>query len=256
MSLENKRIIVTAGCSGLGRAFTLFLLGQGAIVIPTTRETAKAEQFKQELEKEMQERCYPMALPFESEGDNRHFVAQVAKEHGTVYGLVNTAVCRSPVTDPLEASIGIWSEHYKVNVFLTVDLMLRVSKELIRENGSIVNISSFYSQNVPDNRIYDPDTIPATLLYASSKAALNYITQYLAVELAPQNIRVNAILPGGIRNPSIQSQRFYEAYTYRTPAKRMAAPHEFNDALAFLLSCENQFCTGQLIAVDGGWGLL
>ena len=109
---------------------------------------------------------------------------------------------------------------------------------------------------MPDNRVYDEHTIPTSLIYASSKASLNYITQYMAVRYAEKNINVNAILAGGVENELLQSKIFVENYCYRTPMKRMAHIDEFNKAVEFFVCESNRYCTGQLLSIDGGWGLL
>ena len=255
--LEKKIIVVTAGCAGLGKEFTRHLLSQGAIVIPTSRSEEKTISLLSDLSKDQQERCFPEILTFDSEESISEFVALLKAKYGQIYGLVNCAVCRKSITDPGSTKLREWQEHYTINLFLTVNLMEQVSRKLISDGGgAIVNISSFYSQVVPDNRIYDSETIPTSLIYASSKAALNYATQYMAVEFAALNVRVNAILAGGVYNPTIQANSFLDGYIYRTPANRMANPCEFNAALSFLLSPDNEFCTGQLITVDGGWSLL
>ena len=178
------------------------------------------------------------------------------KNEGEIYALINCAACRDVIRDPAESDINEWQKHYFSNVFLPTTLSLSVADRLIKKNGCIVNVSSFYSITIPDNRVYDAKTIPATMIYASSKASLNYITKYLAVKYAASNIRVNAILPAGVRNPDRQSDFFVREYCMRTPMGRMAEINEFNEALLFLLMPANTFCTGQLLTIDGGWSLI
>jgi len=256
MSLCDNKILVTAGCSGLGRDFSLFLLEQGATVIPTSRSEGSINEFLSWLPDEVRSKCHPEILAFKDENEIQKFVENIKEKHENIYGLVNCAVCRESVKDPFERNVDMWTEHYMVNVFLTTNLTMRVVEALMPNGGSVVNVSSFYSKTVPDNRVYDAGTIPTSLIYASSKASLNYITQYLAVEYAKQDVRVNAILPAGIRNPDKQSDFFVEQYNFRTPMRRMGESNEFNDSLLFLLSPDNKYCTGQLITIDGGWSLL
>lgn len=246
---------MTAGCSGLGKEFTRCLLKKGAEVYPTTRNIENAKEFLNELSESERENCNPIELKYDSEKDIDLFVDKFAKEVGSVYALVNSAVCRDPINDVIELDVEKWKRHYEVNVFLTTILSCKVAETLIKENGRIVNISSFYSKNVPDNRVYDDGTIPTSLIYASSKAALNYVTQYLAVYYAEKGITVNAILAGGVENNQRQSAFFQREYKKRVPMKRMGGTQEFNEALAFFLSEANKYCTGELLSIDGGWNL-
>lgn len=254
MNISGKIVIVTAGCSGIGASITKFLLDSGCIVIPTTRDVTQKKDFLNILNNK--ENCYPVELNFENQKMIDSFISAISAKYEKIDALINCAVCREPLRDCYEMDIEKWERHYRVNVFATAYLSAKVAEQLIKENGSIVNISSFYSVNVPDNRIYDNDTIPTSLIYASSKAAMNYITKYMAVKYAPQKITVNAILAGGVENKEIQSKHFFGEYCKRTPMNRMAKADEFNDAVSLFISNGNSFCTGQLLSIDGGWGLL
>ncbi len=255
--LSGKTIIVTAGLGGIGLEMTLALLRGGADVIPTSRSRVNIDKVSASIPAELLSRFHPMILSLDSDDGIDAFVGCLDRvPNGSVYGLVNNAVCRSDIDDVACVDRGIWAEHYGVNVFANARLTKLVAENVMLDGGAVVNISSFYSVNVPDNRVYDEGTSPTSLIYASSKAAQNYITRYMAVRYAPRNIRVNAILAGGVANPERQSDAFVEKYAMRTPMGRMAKSDEFNDALLMLLSPDNTFCTGQLISIDGGWGLL
>ncbi|SFR58665.1 SDR family NAD(P)-dependent oxidoreductase [Anaeromicropila populeti] len=255
MSLKRKKIIVTAGCAGLGAVFTQYLLEQGAVVIPTSRSEKNVQSYREQLEPALQENCFPELLSLETQEEMDLFVNRIKGKYETVYGLVNCAVCRDTIYNAFELEMSQWEKHYKINVFANTYLSAQVIEKLMIQEGAVVNISSFYSVNIPDNRVYDKHMIPTSLVYASSKAAMNYITKYLAVHYAKNNVRVNAILAGGIRDKDRQNDYFYDQYCMRTPMNRMAEIGEFNEALRFCLAEENKFCTGQLISIDGGWGL-
>ena len=78
----------------------------------------------------------------------------------------------------------------------------------------------------------------------------------MAVRYAQDNIIVNAILAGGVGDNLRQTDGFVDKYCYRTPMNKMAKISDFNSAIDFFVSENNRYCTGQLLAVDGGWGLL
>ena len=233
--------IITAGCGGIGAELTKHLLEKGHTVIPTTRDMKNGLAFIKKLG-DIAERCYPMCLELNNQDSIENFINSVRMKYGKIDNLINNAVCRDAILDAYEMDMQKWEEHYRVNVII--------------KNGSIVNISSFYSVNVPDNRVYEDGTIPTSLIYASSKAALNYITKYMAVRYAQDNIIVNAILAGGVGDNLRQTDGFVDKYCYRTPMNKMAKNSDFNSAIEFFVSENNRYCTGQLLAVDGGWGLL
>lgn len=258
MAEQRKRVIITAGCGGIGGELTRYLLKCGYEVIPTTRDLKKSVQFLNTLEPELKLHCEPMQLNLDTQNKIDAFVHKAAIRYDKINALINCAIYSHAGKDPYEMDIEKWDQYYRVNVFGTACLTAKVVEQLIRRDGAVVNFSSFYSVNVPDNRVYEGDgeMIPASLIYASSKAALNYVTQYMAVRYAEKNITVNAILPGGVRDRARQTDSFAENYCYRTPMKRMAHIDEFNKAVEFFLSENSRYCTGQLLAIDGGWGLL
>lgn len=256
MQESRKKLVITAGCGGIGAELTKHMLKCGYVVIPTTRELEHGEAFVDSLDKNLKDLCHPVRLNLDTQDKIDDFIGLIGKDYEKIDALINCAVCREDIKDSFELNIEEWDKHYRINVFGTTYLSAQMAEKLIRQDGAIVNISSFYSINVPDNRVYDEFTIPTSLIYASSKAALNYITQYFAVRYAEKNINVNAILAGGVENNSVQSKFFLENYCYRTPMKRMAHIDEFNQAVEFFVSEKSRYCTGQLLSIDGGWGLL
>lgn len=256
MSGHRKTIVVTAGCAGIGAELTKHMLKCGYAVIPTTRRLEHGQTFINALESDLKVLCCPEKLSLETQEKIDDFIYTIGKKYKKIDALVNCAVCLEDIDNYYEMDIEKWDRHYRINVFGTAYLSAQIAEKLIQKDGAIVNISSFYSVNVPDNRVYDEYTSPTSLIYASSKAALNYITQYMAVRYAERNINVNAILAGGVGNTSIQSDSFTENYCFRTPMKRMARSDEFNQAVEFFVSEKSRYCTGQLLSIDGGWGLL
>ena len=92
--------------------------------------------------------------------------------------------------------------------------------------------------------------INTPLVYTTSKAAVLGLTKHLATLWAPQGIRVNAIVPGGVE--SGQNGTFKKKYSARIPMERMARPEEMVGALIYLASEASSYVTGQTLAVDGG----
>jgi 2-deoxy-D-gluconate 3-dehydrogenase len=121
---------------------------------------------------------------------------------------------------------------------------------LPRKAGKIINIASDYS-------IFGSGLVPS---YSAAKGALMQLTKSLAIELAPHNIQVNAIVPGWIETDMTQPiktqpayQAFYQEIITRTPAGRFGSPEECAGAAVFLASQASDFVTGSAVLVDGGY---
>lgn len=121
-------------------------------------------------------------------------------------------------------------------------------------NGTIVNISSIYSEISPDPNLYQKGFVK-NILYGLTKSALNSITQQLAVITAKNKIRVNALLFAGVKSKS-QNEEFIEKYQSRIPIGRLMNSNEIIEPLLFLISDKNTYTTGALLKVDGGYSLI
>src|SRR3989344_79070 len=140
---------------------------------------------------------------------------------------------------------------YAVNLKGTILCSKIFSAGMMGRGGRIINIGSIYGMKSPDFSIYGKSGLNSSEIYGATKAAIIHVTKYLAAYLAPHNILVNAVSPGGVfRN---QDPYFLERYTKKTPLGRMADPRDLTGAIAFLASEEARYITGQNIAVDGGF---
>jgi NAD(P)-dependent dehydrogenase (short-subunit alcohol dehydrogenase family) len=119
--------------------------------------------------------------------------------------------------------------------------------------GAIVNIASHYGIVSPDPRIYTDLPRRNSEIYGATKAGIIQLTRYFAVHLAEEEIRVNGVAPGGVRNPdSPQGEEFQKHFGNRCPMGRMAEIHEIVGACVFLLSPAASYVNGHTIVVDGG----
>jgi NAD(P)-dependent dehydrogenase (short-subunit alcohol dehydrogenase family) len=162
-------------------------------------------------------------------------------------------------------------EHFLDRTEENIDLMMDVNlkgtfnciKSFVKFGASknlgrsIVNIGSIYGLVSPDFRVYEEGDRRSSEIYGATKAGVIQMTKYFAVELAKAGIRVNAVSPGGIFNPSNpQGKQFVEKYSHRTPMGRMASTSEITQAIVFLTSSLASYITGHNLVVDGGYSAL
>ncbi len=242
--LAGKRIIVTGAAQGLGREFALHLASLGARVLAADvadlGATCAAARERGDLE------VLPAVVDVRS-GEQTRALAQTASDAmGGVDALVNNAaivagLTRTPFEDIPEEE---WDRVLEVNLKGTW-LCTRAVTPLLRAAGgaSIVNLAS--------EVVYSGSSGLAH--YVASKAGIVGLTRVLARELGPAQIRVNALAPGFIpTQASVGMLGGAEYDVTRTPLGRLAMPDDLLGALAFLVSDESAFVTGQTLLVNGG----
>ena len=133
---------------------------------------------------------------------------------------------------------------FQVNYFAAVQITQRVAKLMLRKGGTIINISSVSSFTKQS----------AVTGYGASKAALNIFTTSLAQELAPFNIRVNAVAPGGMDTDMFTelNKKNKEVLIANTALKRIGNVSEIAEVVYFLATEKSSYINGQVIRVDGG----
>ncbi len=120
-----------------------------------------------------------------------------------------------------------------------------------KKEGSIINMGSIYGMVSGDMRIYNEGDRRTPEIYGATKAAVINLTKYFSAYMAPDNVRVNCISPGGIFNH--QDKDFVIKYSNKVPMKRMGFEDELSSTLEYLLSDGSSYVTGQNIVVDGGF---
>ena len=146
-------------------------------------------------------------------------------------------------------SLDEWNRIVSVNLTGTFVVGQAVARHMVENGvqGAIVNIASTLGFVGAPNRVH----------YLASKGGVNMLTRGMALDLAPQGIRVNAIGPGAIvtemTRPRWDDPKMLAATNARTPLGRMGQPKELMGAAVYLLSEEASFTTGTTLYVDGGW---
>ena len=240
MRLQNKVAIVTGASRGIGRGIANEFLKQGAKVVYS--DLAPAENLPAE-------NAAFIACDVSDAGQVNNLIQQAKERFGRLDILVNNAGIFAP-KPALEITEEDWDKTININLKGEFLCAQRAAKEMAKNNwGRIINISSIASGQVGVG-------IEWGAHYTASKGGIIGMTETLAIELASLGINVNAIAPGAIDAPMLQSGAETEElkkYTERIPLKRIGKPEEVSAAVIFLASEEASYITGTTIYVDGGW---
>ena len=175
------------------------------------------------------------------------------EKFGTITALVNNAGVSvfEPFLERDEAAFDwVMDVNLKGTFWCIREFIERSNKEQKRR---IVNVASHYGLVSPDPRIYTDCARRNSEVYGATKAGVIQMTRYFAVHAAEYGVNVNAIAPGGVRNPwDPQGSDFQHNYGFRNPMGRMAELDEIPGAVVFLLSQAANYINGQTIAIDGG----
>jgi enoyl-[acyl-carrier protein] reductase III len=242
---DGKSVLVTGGSRGIGKAIAVRFaeLGAARIAISYLRNDRAAEETAKELEQAGAE----TVLLRGNLGDAAK-AAGLVDQAGPLDVLVSnaaTGVIRPAVE--LEEKHWDWTLNANARALFT---LARHAAPSMPSGSSIVAISSLGSMRVLEDYV----------VVGVSKAALEALVRYLAVELAPQGIRVNAISAGLVETGALdyfaRREEMLDFYRRRTPAGRLVEPRDVADTVCFLASPEADMIRGQTIVVDGGYSVL
>jgi NAD(P)-dependent dehydrogenase (short-subunit alcohol dehydrogenase family) len=243
LTLNDRVAIVTGASSGLGARFATVLAEAGAEVIAAARRLERLEELAA-----ANPAIHPVQADVTDDDDRRRLVATATDRFGRLDVLVNNAGAGSG--DREQSDLDVFRSVLRLNLesaFALSQLAAAPMRE--RRAGSIVNISSMFglvaSVPVPDAG------------YVASKSGLNGLTRELAAQWGPDGVRVNAIAPGWFLT-ELTEELFEDEKTQRwlarqLPLGRPGNVEELDGALLFLASDASSYCTGQVIAVDGGY---
>jgi 3alpha(or 20beta)-hydroxysteroid dehydrogenase len=241
--LSGKVAIITGASRGQGAEEARLFIEEGASVVLTDVEVGGGEALARTLGESARFVKHDVA----DASSWSALVAMVEAEHGRADVLVNNAGIYR--TAPfLETDVADLDQLYRVNqrgVFLGMQAIVGLMRSA--GGGSIVNTSSGAAIRA----------LPGILAYTATKWAVCGMTKNAAVELAVDNIRVNAILPGIIDTPMLEANtpEVMEAFATMTPLGRMGLPSDIAKTALFLACDQSSFVTGAQITVDGGIAL-
>jgi NAD(P)-dependent dehydrogenase (short-subunit alcohol dehydrogenase family) len=239
--LQNKVTIITGGAQGIGEACAHRFAGEGARVVLADVDDARGQALASTLG----------ALYVHCDvGDSAQVNALVAKTmavHGRIDVLVNNAGIfkAAAFLDVTEAD---FDAVIRVNLKGAFLVAQAVAREMVKTGGgSVVNMSSV-------NAVL---AIPSIASYNMSKGGINQLTRAMALALADNGIRVNAVAPGTIATELaakavLTSDEAKARVMSRTPMRRLGTPDEIADVVAYLASDAASYLTGEIITADGG----
>lgn len=239
----NQIAVITGGGQGIGEAVCKKLAGQTDYTIAIIEKTEKGAMVAAELERQGTQAIY-LQSEVTSESEIETF-AQRLSSIGQVVCVINNAAIY-PRRSAIEISLADWLEVVKVNLGGAFLVSRIFAKYMFRNgNGNIVNITSGRAVGGAINGSH----------YAASKGGIISLTRSLALEWAP-TIRVNAVMPGVTdtaqpREAGITDDELY-ARGNKIPLGRIGKPEDVANLVAFLLSDEARYITGQTFAVNGG----
>ncbi|MBN1188522.1 MAG: enoyl-[acyl-carrier-protein] reductase FabL [Dehalococcoidales bacterium] len=247
MSLKGKTALITGGSRGIGRAITLKLASEGAdVIINYFRRTSQAELTAREARSKGVKAYLLKGNVGEAEKIESMF-REIESNFGKLDILVNNAasgVARTAMD--LDARSWEWTMDINARALL---LCAQQAVKLMPEGGQIVSISSLGSRLV----------MPVYTSVGVSKAALEALTRYLAIELASKNIRVNCVAAGAVETEALKIYANDDSLPFpvvrETPAGRMVLPEDVANLVNFLCSEESYMIRGQVITIDGGYSI-
>jgi enoyl-[acyl-carrier protein] reductase III len=239
MTLNGSSVLVTGGTRGIGLAIAQRLVADGAAkaVLGYMRNDEAAERARAQVDAEV--------VLVRGEVSKPSVVEELAS-HGP-YGVVVHNAATGVIRPALETEDKHWDWTLNANARALLSLA-RACAPTMPDGSSIVAISSLGSMRVLENYV----------LVGTSKAALESVVRYLAVELAPRGIRANAVSGGVVETAALEhfpNKDEMLATVERTPARRLVEPNDIAGAVSFLCSDDAAMIRGQTIVVDGGFSL-
>ena len=241
--LDGKVCLITGTSRGIGAETARRFSEEGAIVYANAKTNGCIDERSKEWEDLYHTKVVPVYFDVTDEKAAKQAIMQIKKEQGKLDVLVNNAgVMRDALIGMVNKDL--MEEIFSVNVFAVMNMLQLANKLMSRQkSGSIINLSS----------IVGVEGNAGQLVYSASKGAVAALTKTAAKELAPNNIRVNAIAPGMIDTDMFRSigEEKMTQHLEHIKMGRLGTPNDIANAIVFLASDLSTYITGQILGVDG-----
>lgn len=240
----SRVVLVTGGSSGIGKAVcTAFAAAGDTVIINFSRSSERAEGLKRELSA-VNSSVFTEQADVSDYAQVKRMVGSVIDRHGRIDVLVNNAgivkdcyLMLMPEKD--------WDDVIAVNLSGVFHCSKAVSRHMIEQRaGVIINIASLSGIT----------GLPGQTNYSAAKGGVIAFTRALSKELAPFNIRVNAVAPGVIEGDMVNAlpEKTKKGFLDSIPMKRFGSPEEVSSVVKFLASEDAGYITGEIISITGG----
>lgn len=249
MKFDGRTVIVTGAGRGIGEAYALGFAKERANVVVVDVVASRAESTAKKVEG-AGGKSLVQAIDVSKKKDVDAMAEKTVERFGRIDALVNNAgaLFQEPFLTSTEEQ---YYKIYDVNVKGLFLCAQAVARQMIKQKkGKIINVSSIAAIVGQAN----------LSLYSSSKGAVLSLTRAMALELAPHNIQVNAILPGTTETPmaadALANPETRAQLTSGIPLGRLGKPEDHVGAVLYFASEESNWCTGQTLIVDGGYSMV
>jgi NAD(P)-dependent dehydrogenase (short-subunit alcohol dehydrogenase family) len=249
MRLENKVAVVTGGANGIGEAYSKGIASEGASVVIADIDEKRGKEVVGEIEKSGGKALF-VQTDVSRKQDGEKMIVTAMERYGSIDILVNNAgiLYTAPFEETTEE---MWDKLLAVNVkgvfFCSQAAAVEMKK---RKRGKIINISSIAAIGAQ----------ASLCAYSSSKGAVLTMTRVFALELAGDNVQVNAVLPGttntGMAEAAMADPEWTRQITEGIPMKRLGETRDLLGAVLYFASSDSDYCTGQTLIVDGGYSMV
>lgn len=263
--LDGKIIVITGAAGFLGRMHSEAVASYGGVPILLDLEQSNVDELAHKLNEKYNIDTIGYSVDITNEKNIQDNVELITKTFGRIDGLINNAANNPKMEDDGQVnfsrlenfSLDAWNKDVGIGLtgaFLCAKYYgFEISKN--PNGGSIVNISSDLGLIAPDQRLYAKKDLQQHLqpvkpvTYSVIKSGLIGLTRYLSTYWIDENVRCNAICPGGVENG--QPSDFLNEVSLRIPMNRLAKPHEYQGTLVWMLSDASSYLNGAIVPVDG-----
>jgi len=244
--LYNKNILLTGAAGLLGSEFVKTLIISGANCYAVDINTSKLENLLKH--RKFKNKLKIFKLDITDTSQLQKLYNTLIEKKVFIDTLINNAANNFAFEKKMKMT---WERDINLNL-TSVKNLIEIFSKLMKQKkiGNIINIGSDLSIIAPDQRIYKHMNYIKPLSYSVTKHGIIGITKYYASLLAPFNIRVNCLCPGGVFNN--QNKFFVKKIKKLIPLNRMAYKDEYNGAINFMCSDQSSYMTGHNLIIDGG----